>query len=356
MAMPTLDPGALERAFDLAARQVADGTTPWAVLGVGNGAGVVRLEATPGAAGSAGASVTTDSICLLASITKPIVATVVFQLVAEGRLTLTEPIERFLPEAADPDAPPITAWHLLSHASGLADLDIEGLLGRGSSHAEAVERLLREPRVSPPGSTFRYATSPFDLLGALITAIDGRPYPEAIRARLLEPLGMSVTSFDPRAEHGDRVVLPLTAPLPHGGAVPGPLVDAFIAMAMPGAALWSSASDLLRFGRAMVRGGEIDGVRVLPPAFVDLMTRETTVDGIGRTDDPLTTEHYALGWGKPGPASPGDSAAFFHGGITGTRLWVDPANDLVVVYLTGAWEQPTPPVDAVLNVVYAALR
>ena len=183
MAMPTLDPVALDHAVDLAARQVAEGTAPWVVVGVANAAGVVRLAATPGPAGSAASGVTTDSICLLASISKPIVATVVFQLVAEGRLTLTEPIERFLPETGGSDAPAITAWHLLSHTSGLPDLDIEGLLGRGSSHAEAVQRLLREPRVSPPGSTFRYATSPFDLLGALITAIDGRPYPEAIRAR-----------------------------------------------------------------------------------------------------------------------------------------------------------------------------
>ena len=129
-------------------------------------------------------------------------------------------------------------------------------------------------------------------------------------------------------------------PCPQGGAVPQPLVDAFIAMAMPGAALWGSAPDLLRFGRAMLRGGELDGVRVLPPAFVDLMARETTVDGIGRTDDPVTAEHYALGWGKPGVASPADPSSFAHGGITGTRLWIDPANDLVFVYLTGVWEQP----------------
>ncbi len=247
MAMPTMDPSALDRAFDLAARQVTDGTVPWAVVGVAGAAGVVRLEASAGAAGTSGEAVTPDSICLIASITKPIVATVVLQLVAEGRLTLTEPIERYLPDVAGSDAPPITVWHLLSHTSGLADLDIEGLLTRASSHAEAVERLLHEPRVSSPGSTFRYATSPFDLLGAIITAIDGRPYPEAIRTRLLEPLGMTATSFDPRLDDGDRVVPPLTAPLPHGGPVPQPLVDAFITMAMPGAALWSSASDLLRF-------------------------------------------------------------------------------------------------------------
>ena len=124
---------------------------------------------------------------------------------------------------------------------------------------------------------------------------------------------------------------------------------------LAGGGLWSRAEDVLRFGRAILRRGELDGVRVLSPAFVDLMTREVTVNGLGAATDVLRAEHYAVGWGKPGVASPASPSAFGHGGATGTRLWVDPAHDLVFVYLTGVWEMPHTPINAVHDAVYAAL-
>lgn len=350
--MVTFDAAALDRAFAIPARQVAEGLVPWAVLGVADADDVVRLEAFPGPGAPA---VSVDTVCLLASITKPIVATVVMQLVADGRLTLTEPIERVLPEAAQLGEPSISAWHLLSHTSGLADVDSLNLLLRGASHEEAVRAILTQPRVSMPGAEFRYTTATFDLLAAMIARLDGRPYPEALRERLLDPLAMPDTTFDPRDLPDHRVVVPLQPPALGGGPVSDEIAAAFIAMAMPGAGLWGSAPDLLRFGRAMLRGGELDGVRVLHERFVDRMTRETTVGGLGETGDPVTADRYALGWGKPGVASLGSPQAFGHAGITGTRLWVDPGADLVVVYLTGVWDLAYEASDAALNGVYAAL-
>jgi CubicO group peptidase (beta-lactamase class C family) len=81
------------------------------------------------------------------------------------------------------------------------------------------------------------------------------------------------------------------------------------------------------------------------------------VGGLGAAADPPASEHYALGWGKPNPrTSPASPAAFGHGGATRTRLWVDPAHDLVVVHLSGVLGTPHRPLDAVLATVYAALR
>ena len=82
---------------------------------------------------------------------------------------------------------------------------------------------------------------------------------------------------------------------------------------------------------------------------------KVTIAGLGRTDDPLTDEHYALGWGKPGIASPASASAFGHGGVSGTRLWIDPAHDLVLVYLSGRWGGARDSIDAVQLAVYAAL-
>jgi len=96
-------------------------------------------------------------------------------------------------------------------------------------------------------------------------------------------------------------------------------------------------------------------VRGLGGPVVALRTREVTVDGLGRMEDRLADEHYALGWGKAGVASPASASAFGHGGVSGTRLWVDPAHDLVFVYLTGKWGGAREAIDEVLLAVYGAL-
>jgi CubicO group peptidase (beta-lactamase class C family) len=352
--MPMLAPAAFDTAVAIAADQVADGTAPWSILGIAGADGVIRMEAIPGPSGRA-SQVTVDSVCLIASITKPIVATVVMQLVAEGRLALTAPLATYLPQVAAAGDMTTTAWHVLSHTSGYGDLDLEALVARGASAEELLPLLLASPRLSPLGTTFRYATSTFDLLGALIERVDGRPYPDALAARLFAPLRMGDTTFDPAAGPAARRILPLAPPSMGGGEVPAEMADAFTRIARLGGGLWSSAADLLAFGRAMLRGGELDGQRVLPRAYVELMTRETTTGGIGHADDPLQANHYALGWGRPGIGSVGSAAAFGHGGATGTRLWIDPGHDLVVAYLTGAWAHPAEPVDAVIDAVYAAL-
>ena len=134
------------------------------------------------------------------------------------------------------------------------------------------------------------------------------------------------------------------------------MVAAYASLRLAGGGLWSTADDLLRFGRAMLRGGELDGVRVLGRPFVDLMTREVTVDGLGATADRLTDDHYAIGWGKPGPASPASPLAFGHGGVSGTRLWIDPAYDLVFVYLTGRLGRAREAIDEVELALYGSIE
>ena len=206
-------------------------------------------------------------------------------------------------------------------------------------------------------------TCTFDLVAEAVERATGTPFEQVLRDEVLDPLGMTDTHFDPRPDLAARM-----APVAIGGwgAAPGQhlldpamaplLLDAYIGLRMAGGGLWSSARDLLRFGRAMLGGGELEGARVLAPAFVNLVTREVTVNGLGTTADRLTDEHYAIGWGKPGPASPASQSAFGHGGMSGTRLWIDPVHDLVFVYLTGVWGLPTQPVDELQNAVYAAVR
>ena len=359
--MPALlDPGALDGAFNLARRRVDDGTIPFSVLGVAGADGVVRLDAFSPADGP---RIGTGAVCLLASITKPIVATMVARLVSEGRFSLTEPLGRWLPELDAAGLAPFTAWHVLTHTTGIPDIDLEALLLRGGTRADVLRETIGIGQVSAPGSTFLYASFTFDLLAEAIGRHLDRPFEELVRETVLEPLGMTETGFEPvsaAVEAGrvapvqvggwDGTLRPETAAMPVEVAV-----RAFSSLHLAGGGIWSSASDLLRFGRAMLRGGELDGVRVLGPRILDLFTREVTVNGLGAKPNHLEDEHYAIGWGKRGSASPGSPSAFGIGGITGTRLWVDPAHDLVIVFLTGVWGLGSPIPDGQVLAVYAAL-
>ncbi len=354
-----LDPEALDPAFTLARRQVEQGEAPFTVLAVASSAGLVRAEAV---AGPRAPGVTVDSVCLLASITKPVVGLGVMQLVAEGRLRLLDEIDRHIPEFARAGKPAVTAWHLLSHTSGLPDYGLAEIATGRPDHAALVRRACDAELAFAPGSRFAYCSISFDLLAELIARITGEPYPAYLRRRILEPLGMTSTTFDPFDGLGER-----RAPVFSSG-VPGAIerdvprdqemaeLRHLASMALPGAGLWSSAGDLVRLGRAMLRGGELDGARILPPAYVALMTREQTVGGIGDAADPVRAAHHALGWAKPDPhTDPASPAAFGHSGATGTRLWIDPLHDLVIVYLTGAWDFPSGGIDRAVQAVYAAL-
>ena len=361
MPAHTLDREALDHAFDVAGRRARTGELPFVILGVANAAGTIRLEAVtaPGAERRVG----TGAVCLLASITKPIVATAALRLVAEGALGLKAPLADWLPELAGDDRSRITAWHVLTPTTGLDEASLESLIRAGIDRDGLLERTLAQPVVAAPGSRFRYVTFTFELLALAMERATGEPLPQILRRTVLDPVGMADTVFEPRPDHAGRMA-PVTIGEWDGTrlagsedpAIAAAMRDAYTALRLAGGGLWSTADDLLRFGRAMLRGGELDGRRVLAPAFVDLATREVTVGGLGRAEDRLLDEHYALGWGKPGPAHPASARAFGHGGASGTRLWIDPAHDLVVVYLSSSWGMPGAVIDEPLFAVYAATR
>jgi CubicO group peptidase (beta-lactamase class C family) len=345
-------------AFALAARQVETGAVPFVILGVAGAEGHPRVEAFPPVEGP---RIGANAVCLLASITKPIVATAVVRLAQDGRFPLTAPLARWLPELDAAGLTPFTAWHVLTHTTGLADIDLEQLLLEGGDRPELIRRTIAAGQESVPGSHFRYASFTFDLLAEAVERALGRPFDALLRDTVLDPLGMTRTTFDP-VRHAAR-----RAPIVVGGwdgtqrvldaeADAERMVDAYASLRLAGGGLWSTAHDLLRFGRAMLRGGELDGVRVLGRPILDLMTREVTVNGLGTTGDRLLDDHYGIGWGKPGAGSPASPLAFGHGGVSGTRLWIDPAHDLVYVYLTGFWGGAGEAIDSVELALYGSIE
>lgn len=348
---------ALGPAFAVATRQVQAGTVPFVILAVAGAEGVARVDAFPPVEGP---RIGINAVCLLASITKPIVATAVMRLVQDGRFPLTAPLSRWLPELDTAGLAPFTAWHVLTHTTGIVDIDLEQLLLDGGDRPELLRRTIAARQESVPGSHFRYASFTFDLLAEAVGRALGRPFDELLSETVLDPLGMTETTFDLGPSGGRR------APVVVGGwdgihqaqagADTEGMVAAYASLRLAGGGLWSTARDLLRFGRAMLRGGELDGARVLGRPILDLMTREVTVNGLGVTSDRLLDDHYAIGWGKPGAVSPASPLAFGHGGVSGTRLWIDPAYDLVYVYLTGLWGGAREAIDDVELALYGAIE
>jgi CubicO group peptidase (beta-lactamase class C family) len=350
-----LDEAALGRAFAHVRAQVDSGRVPYAALAIGRSDGPIRSETflpdEPGAG---------PRRSPIASITKPITATAILQLVEAGSLVLTEPIATYIPEfqpsPADPADPgePITTWHVLSHTAGLSDATDAELAAAPPTKARLLEILCQSRLRFRPGSAFAYTSTSYVLLAELIERLSGGSYPSFLATRIFEPVGMPATMFDPSTPGPDAV--------PFGGRVGPPgipydlMVSIFVSLEMPGGGLWSTADDLVRFGRAILRGGSLDGRRVLGRPFVDLMTRTHTngVRELGSDRDPT----YALGWARLGlgHGSPAGPHAVGHSGASGSILVVDPDRDLVVVYLRNVWGVAMTATDEAISTVYAALE
>ena len=350
-----IDTDRLHYAVAAAEAAVAHGGYPSAVIAAAN---AERTFLTHVATHPARAPAALDSIFLLASISKPIVATAIMRLVEQGRLTLADPVVKHIPEFETFGKGRVTIWHLLTHTSGLDESGLwrEMLFERRASARDLLQIACRSALRYEPGARYEYNTLTFVLLGELIERVSGQPYPEYLRREIFEPLGMRDTSFAPPGDQRARA-------MPVYSALNEPDFEAkiayFISTAAPGGGLWSTAADLVAFGQALLRGGVSNGYHLLAPASIAMMTRlhtpgmtETRVDGS------VVPARYGLGWGKPALdgstlAAPG---AYRHGGATGTQLLVDPEWDLVFVFLTNSLGIEGRAPDMVANAIYGALR
>ncbi len=354
--MTHLDKDRLDKAFAVVERAVLSGETPSGVLAVADRHSLLDCRAY--SALGAQKPATTDTIFLTASISKPIVATMLMQLVDDGVVTLADPVSLYVPEFEAPGKPAVALWHLLTHTSGLQEETWHDVLRRGVL-SEVRDAYLRAACDSPlaftPGSSYLYCTLSFRLLAEAVTRVRGRTYQDELRARVLAPAGMVDTAFDP-AE-----VDPTGLRTSSVEGVDPRFVPFFTTLASPGGGLWSTAADLVRFGQAFLNDGQAAGGPLLSPATVALMTREHTtglldLGAVGGITPPVQA-HYGLAWSKQAYDGwrVGSPRAFGHDGVTGTRLWIDPEYDLVYVYLTNDWESTSTLKDRALGAVYGAL-
>lgn len=382
--LPAAPPETVGMAPDRLARVT---TAMQGLVDEGKLAGTVTLVARNGkvvyheAAGrrdlDSGTPMTTDTLFRIASMSKAVTSVAIMMLVEEGRIHLDDPVSRFIPAFARttvvvpppvgtaasalatsagtaPAARPITIRHLLTHTAGIsygngnpfeADYRAANVIGwyfadKDEPIGAAIDRLAKLPMDAQPGEKYVYGFNT-DILGVVVEKVSGQPLDEFFRARIFTPLKMASTSFyvDPgnatrlatvysRAKVGGPLERAPEPGMGQGHYVNGPR-KAFAG----GAGLVSTASDYARFLQMLLNGGALDGARLLSPKTVELMTSNHvgTLYANGALGFGLgfeVTEHV----GRSG--RPGSVGEYGWGGAYHTKFWVDPAEKLVVVFMT----------------------
>jgi CubicO group peptidase (beta-lactamase class C family) len=335
----------LTPALEVAADFVAAGSLPCLVFGVVDGAGHSEVVAISGPEQEAH----DDSVFFIASVTKAIVATALMRYVDEGRLDLHAPLSRYVPEFRDDGREAVSAWHLLTHTSGLPDMPPERIQAERPTYRRVLaETLTTTPRWEP-GTRYEYNSSAWCLLSEAMARLSSTAWPEVLTDRLLGPVGMVDTTFDARPSRS-RIV-PVTGIDISNRLVAEALLWFLARAALPGGGLFGTVPDLLRLGLALLTPRS----PILSRAAVAQMA-EQQVEGIPLIAGDGTTSYVeqGLGWRRSGGGWPAGDAVLTHGGRSGSRLWVDPERGFALAFLTNVWGVSSEAAIAVLEEVYRA--
>jgi CubicO group peptidase (beta-lactamase class C family) len=365
-----IDPAPLDAFMRRVEQDVQAGVVPGAVLLVARDGQVLYRRAVGRQDPAGSAPMTTDSLFRVYSMTKPIVSVAALSLIEEGRMSLGDPVSRWLPqltklqvgvEKPGADGKPVlervpsqrdmTVHDLMRHTSGLTygafgrslvkDEYNKNNVGPGGpdidyDNAELVKRVSQLPLAFQPGSTWEYSIST-DILGALVEKVAGAPLDDVLRQRVLAPLKMNDTAFSVPAEKQGRIAEPFATDPDTKQAVR--LLDVRRApkLLAGGAGLVSTADDYARFAQMLANGGTLDGARILSRQSVQWMTSDHTNGVRGPAYSPGPGYGFGLGVAvrlESGQSIlQGNKGDFHWGGYAGTFWWHDPAERLVAVWM-----------------------
>jgi CubicO group peptidase (beta-lactamase class C family) len=321
--------------------------------------------------------VTDDTIWRIYSMTKPVTSVAAMMLYERGALELTDPVSRWIPAFADarvyragpatnpatvPVTEPVRVWHLLTHTSGLT---------YGFHHAHPVDEIYRAagyeyaappgvdlaaacdafgqlPLLFQPGTEWNYSVST-DVLGRVVEVASGQSLDAFFADHILGPLGMDETGWSVAADDRDRLATLYMAG-PDGGLLRnrtlGDEAHRPPVLLAGGAGLLSTAGDYHRFTQMLLRGGELDGTRLLGPRTVAYMTRNhlpggVDLEAIGRpifAESSFAGVGFGLGFSTVVDPAAGkvltSAGEYAWGGMASTAFYVDPAEDVTAMFFT----------------------
>ena len=315
---------------------------------------------------------TKDTIFRDYSMTKPVTAVAMMLLYEDGKWLPSDPISKYIPEFAnlkvykgadgsgtpiltDPDHAP-TMRELMTHTAGFtygffgdtavdAMYQKEKVLQSANLH-EMIEKLAKIPLVYQPGTRWRYSVS-MDIQGYIVEKLSGKSLPDFMREHIYEPLGMKDAGFFVPEDKRSRFMT-LYRSGPNGDLVadanagPNPRdYDHLPVMPSGGGGMVSTAEDYYRFASMLAHGGDLDGVRVLAPASVKLMSSNHLPPSLLTGEWGIGAQQMRPGFGygyncavvfdPPEANLPEGKGTFFWDGAAGTWFWIDPTNDIVFI-------------------------
>ena len=324
-----------------------------------------------------------DTIVRIYSMTKPITSVALMTLFEQGRFQLDDPVSRYVPEWKKhrvwvsgeganmvTEAPnrPVSFRDMLCHTGGLTygsmlahltGLPIEHPVdkaydeigvrrGEGETLDDFLGKLGEIPLRYQPGERWMYSLAT-DVCGALVERVSGVPFEQYLREVIFEPLGMTDTAFHVSADKTDRFAANyMRMPDKSLRLSDDPTKSPYLrdpTFKSGGGGLVGTMADYVRFAEMLCRGGELDGARILGPRTLDLMTQNHLKGGVDLTEMAIgsfsETANAGIGFGlgfamtidqtATGGLSSGD---YYWGGAASTIFWVDPVEDLTVVFMT----------------------
>ncbi len=369
--------------------EIDSGRLPGAVVILSRHGKVELFESLGQQNPNTGTTMALDAIFRIYSMTKPIVSVATMMLMEQGKLLLSDPVGKYLPEYAKQQfavdfegqvnyeaAKPATVQDLLRHTAGLTYEFLGnsaaqkayrhakiGMGLRDSSNAEFSKILAAQPLQYDPATVWEYSRAT-DVLGALVEIISGQTLGNFLHDQIFKPLKMMETAFSVPADKHHRIAEPFTKD-PDGGIQLKLInIQDHPTFESGGGGLASTAHDYARFLQFMLNKGELDGVRLLSSHTVDFMT----ADHLG--DLPISEpcsatllppgHGFGLGFAvrkETGISTvPGSAGVYYWGGIAGTTFFVDPKLDMFAMMLIQAPNQRDYYRPLFRNLVYAALE
>ena len=363
----------LDRIGQILRADVERGRIPGAVVIVARKGRIAYIDAVGFRDKSSGAPMPPEAIFRIASMTKPFVSVAAMMLYEEGRLLLTDPVSKYIPELGNrqvgvekldpatgksvfytvPAASEITIQDLLRHTSGFTygsrgTTHVHKLYGGATSGLsrdltpqEFIERLAKLPLLNQPGTAWEYGFST-DVLGRVVEVVSGKPLGQVLAERIFRPLKMTDTGFVVPADRQARVAQALATDPDTGKAI-----TLFDPTKPPkfecgGGCGVSTAGDYVRFTQMLLNRGSLDGARILGRKTVEYMTSDHLGTQIapGQSYSPGPGYGFGLGFAvrkETGLAGMTGSAGDYNwGGAYGTGFWVDPKEELTVVFMAQA--------------------
>ena len=285
-----------------------------------------------------------DAIFWIASMTKPITGTAIMMMQEAGKLSVTDPVSKYIPEFKDlKDASGkevvVTIQQCLSHTSGLRNVPREEA-GDITNLKDLMPHVVKQAVEFEPGSKWNYCQSSINTAARIVEIVSGESFPNFLENHLFAPLGMKDTTFYPSAAQIKRIATSYArtdtgelekAELMFLGNQP---ISSRERYPRANGGLFSTAADYEKFARMILRGGELDGRRYLKEASVKQMTSVQTGDlNTGFTPG----NGWGIGWcvtpkpqGVSAALSPG---SYGHGGAYGTQVWIDPVKERIYLLM-----------------------